>query len=431
MPNAFHFQRLAVAALFLATTLPSWADTRLAPLTLDEALTTAVDRSLQVAVQDAVTLSAREQAVSAAQLPDPVLKLGVDNLPVNGEDRFSLTNDFMTMRRIGVMQELPRFEKRQLRAERFERDAQRAQAERQLAIATVQRSTATTWLDRYYTQAMRELLQRQMEETQLQVQSAQTAFASGRGNQADVFAARAALVMLEDRISQIDRQSRSAGLVLERWVGAAAGRPVAGPPPWQNTSQEGALVREHLAQHPDLLVLAAQVDAAQTDRKLAQANTAADWSVEASYSQRGSAYSNMLSFGVSIPLQLAPQNRQNREVAAKAALVREAQARFDDMLRSHEADVRSLLNDWHNGKERVARFNDQLIPIAQQRTQAAQSGYRAGKGDLASVLAARRDEIDIRLQALGVEQDTARVWAQLHYLTPDTGTPSTRQERQP
>ena len=174
--------------------------------------------------------------------------------------------------------------------------------------------------------------------------------------------------------------------------------------------------------HPDLQVLAAQVNTAQTERQLAQANTAADWTVEASYSQRGPAYSNMLSIGVSIPLQLDRANRQDREVSAKQALVREAQARLDDTLLSHEADVRNLLNDWHNGKERVARFITQLVPLAQQRAQAVLTGYRAGKADLPSVLAARRDEIDTRLQALTVEQETARLWAQLNYLTPVNGT---------
>lgn len=428
MPISFPFHRVAAAAaLYLAFGLPSWAG---APLTLLEALETAVSRSQQIAAQDAVITSAREQAVSAAQLPDPVLKLGVDNLPVNGEDRFSLTNDFMTMRRIGVMQEIPRAEKRQLRAERFERDAQRAQAERQMALATVQRSTATAWLDLYYTQAMQELLQRQLEETRLQVQAAETAFGSGRGSQADVFAARAALIMLEDRLSQTDRQARGASLMLARWVGAAAERMPSGPPPWQSTPLESALSAEHLQQHPDIQVLAAQIDVAKTDARLAQANKQADWTVEASYSQRGAAYSNMLSFGVSIPLQVDSKNRQDREVAAKLALVNEAQARFDDMLRGHEADVRILLNDWRSGKERVARFNSQLIPTAQQRTQAAATSYRSGKGDLAAALSARRDEIDVRLQALALEQETARLWAQLHYLIPDS-TPTTNRPEQP
>ena len=40
-------------------------------------------------------------------------------LPVTRADRFSLTSDFMTMRRIGVMQEFTGAEKRRLRAESF------------------------------------------------------------------------------------------------------------------------------------------------------------------------------------------------------------------------------------------------------------------------------------------------------------------------
>ncbi len=419
-------RRVAACSLLVALAWPSWAAS---PLSLDEALRTAVDRSQQVVAQDALVVSAREQAVSAAQLPDPVLKLGVDNLPANGPDQFSLTSDFMTMRRIGVMQEIPRTEKRQLRAQRFERDAQRALAERQMAVATVQRNTAIAWLDGYYAKSMRELLLQQMEEAKLQIEAADTVYAAGRGSQADVFAARAAVVMLEDRISQIDRQLRGAGLALARWVGTAAERPPAGPPPWQTLALESALNRDDLLLHPDLQVLAAQVNTAQTESALARANTQADWAVEVNYAQRGSAYSNMLSFGVNIPLQWDRANRQDREVTAKQALVRESQARLDDTLLSHEADVRNLLNDWHNGKERVARYNTQLVPLAQQRVQATLTGYRAGKADLPSVLAARRDAIDTRLQALAVEQETARLWAQLNYLTPVN--PTTRLDQQP
>ena len=418
-------RRAAVCSVVLVLGLPSWANNS---LSLDEALRTAVDRSQKVVAQDALVLSAREQAVSAAQLPDPVLKLGVDSLPMDGAEAFNLTSGSMTMRRIGVMQEIPRAEKRQLRAQRFERDAQRALAERQLAIATVQRNTAIAWLDSYYAQAMRDLLLQQMEETQLQVDAAQTVFAAGRGSQADVFAARAAVFLLEDRISQIDRQARGAGLVLTRWVGPAADRPPAGPPPWQTLALESAINRDHLLLHPDLQVLAAQVNTAQTENQLAQANTKADWTVEVNYAQSGPANTNLLSFGVNIPLQLDRGNRQDREVAAKQALVRESQARLDDTLLSHEADVRNLLNDWHNGKERVARYNTQLVPLAQQRVQATLTGYRAGKADLPSVLAARRDAIDTRLQALAVEQETARLWAQLNYLTPVN--PTTRLDQQ-
>lgn len=411
---------LLVAALLAPYAVSLWAATPAAPLSLQEAQQLAVGRSGQLLAQDAAARAARDMAVAAGQLPDPVLKLGIDNLPVNGPDRLSLSRDFMTMRRIGLMQEIPRQEKRQLKGERFERDAERAQAQRQLALAGIERDTALAWLERYYAQAMRTLLLQQQEETRLQGHGAVIAFREGRGNQADVFSARAALIEIEDRLSQVDRQEKNASLMLARWIGADAQRPLEGKPSWQNTKLDTTLSAEQLRQHPQLAVLATQLSAAETDARLAQANTKSDWTVEAAYQQRGPAYSNMVSLGVSIPLQWDQKNRQTREVAAKLALVDEARANYDDKLQAYEAEVRSLHNDWQSSKERVARYNGQMIPVAGQRTAAALTTYRIGKGDLASVLAARREEISARIQTLMLELETARLWAQINYLAPES-----------
>lgn len=407
----------AAAAVLTHLAAPLWA---VEPLTLTEALLVATDRSQQLLAQTALTRAAREMAVLAGQLPDPVLKFGVDNLPVNGPDRFSPSKDFMTMRRIGLSQEFTRSDKRQLKTERFERDAERAQAQRQLVFAGLQRDTALAWLEVYYAQAVRRLVQQQLEETRLQGQGADIAFQSGRGSQADVFAARSAVVMQEDRLSQIDRQARSGRLMLARWLGSDADRPLAGRPAWQTSAIENRVWTEHFKRHPQLAVLAVELEAAETDAKLAQANTSADWSLEAAYQQRGPSFSNMLSIGVSIPLQLNATNRQSREVGAKLALVDEAKARYEDLLRAHEAEVRGLINDWQNGKERAVRYNAQLVPIATQRTEAAITAYRIGKSDLVTALTARRDELDVRTQALTLELETARLWAQLNFLAPDS-----------
>lgn len=389
------------------------------PLSLREAQQLAVRHSRQVQAQDALVRSARDMAVSAGQLPDPVLKLGVDNLPLSGPAQLSLTQDFMTMRRIGLMQELPRAEKRQLKAERFERDAERAQAQRRQALAGIQRDTALAWLERYYALAVRTQLQQQQEETRLQEQGALIAFREGKGAQADVFAARTALIEIEDRLSQVDSQARNADLMLMRWTGTQANRPLSGTPDWQNTVLESKLSIDELRQHPPLAVLAAQVDAAETELRLAQANTKPDWALEATYLQRGPAYANMVSIGVSIPLQWDRKNRQDRDIAARLAQVDEARANHEDALQSYEADVRTLLNDWQTSKERARRYRQQMIPVAGQRSAAALSSYRVGKGDLASVLAARQAEINTRLQALELERETARLWARLNHLRPD------------
>ena len=414
---SFSVHRVVTAALIL-----TWGSLSCAadPLTLIEAQRLAVSQSGQLAAQNALGAAAREQALAAGQLPDPTLKFGIDNLPISGSDRFSVTRDFMTQRRIGLMQELPRTAKRQLKAERFDREALRVQAQRQLVLANVQRDTALAWLDRHYTQAIQTLMGQLVVETRLQVQAADVSFQTGKGSQADVFAARAAVIGLNDRLSQINQQSRKAALMLARWVGAAAAeRPTSGSPPWQSTPMQHEVSREQLEQHPDLLIIRAEIDAAQTEARLAEANKQGDWSVEASYAQRGPNFSNMLSIGASIPLQWDQKNRQNREVAAKLALIDEAKARFDDKLRNHEAEVQSLLNDWQTAKERVARWQDELIPVARLRSEATLTAYRTGKGELATTLSARRDEMDARIQALSLEMEAARAWAQLNFLIPD------------
>src|SRR5581483_1322098 len=95
------------------------------PLTLAEALRIAEARAPAIAASAAAARGARELAVAAGQLPDPVLRAGLDNVPVTGSDALSLTRDSMTMARVGVMQEYVSRAKRDARREREERDARR------------------------------------------------------------------------------------------------------------------------------------------------------------------------------------------------------------------------------------------------------------------------------------------------------------------
>ncbi len=122
---------LANALVFSA--IGAWAQPT---LTLSEAQRRAVERSRQLVAQDSAIVASREMAVAAGQLPDPVATLGINNLPINGDDAWSLTRDFMTMRSVGVMQELTRAEKREARVERFEREADKSLAEKTASVAT-------------------------------------------------------------------------------------------------------------------------------------------------------------------------------------------------------------------------------------------------------------------------------------------------------
>ena len=394
-----------------------------APLTLAEAQRRAIEHSLQIPAQDAAVTASREMAVAAGQLPDPVLRLGIENLPIDGPDQFSIGRDFMTMRRIGVMQEFTRSDKRQLRAERFEQEAQKSLAEKTALIAFTQRDAALAWLDRYYAEAMASVIVEQSKEVKLEILAAESAYRAGRGSQADVFAIHGVLAGLDDRTSEFNRRIATTKIGLARWIGDGADAPLDGKPAIDSVRLDTGALDQELGHHPQIAILSRQIDVASAEARIAQANKKADWSVELSYSQRGSSYSNMVSIGVSVPLQWDQKKRQDRELGSRLAMVEQVRAQRDDMLRAHVAEVRSMVKEWENGRERLARYQNELIPLSGERTRAALAAYRGGKSNLTELLLARRSEIDLRLQSLQLEMETARLWAQLNYLFPEETDP--------
>ncbi|MFO1323778.1 MAG: TolC family protein [Burkholderiales bacterium] len=406
-------RRFAAAVVALALCMPVVAAE--APLTLAEAQRRALARAPQLSAQDAAAAAAREMAVAAGQWPDPVLKLGVDNLPVDGADAWSLTKDFMTMGRIGVMQEIVSSDKRQTRAARFEREAEKAQVERAAAQANVARDVALAWLDRYYAEATVALIERQAAEAALEIEAAEVAYRSGRGTQADVFAARGAKAALAEKASDARRRVATSVTMLARWVGPGADAPLSAAPDMASVPIDAGRM-DDVAHHPQIAALTRALDLANAEVDVAQANRNPGWSVEVAYQQRGPAYSNMMSFAVSIPLPWDRANRQDRDVAARLALVDQARAQREDALRARVAEVAAMLDEWRNGRERLALYADSILPLARDRTEAATTAYRGGKGTLADVLAARRAELDVRRDALMLERETARAWAQLNFL---------------
>jgi outer membrane protein TolC len=390
-----------------------------AALTLPEAQRLAVARSRQLVAQDSAVTAAREMAVAAGQLPDPVATLGINNLPVNGPDAWSVTRDFMTMRSVGVIQELTRAEKREARTERYEREADKARAERNVSVAAIQRDAALAWLDRYYAEAMLGVISEQRGQAQVEIEAAESAYRVGRGNLADILAARNALVLLDDRASEVGRNLAAAKIALARWIGDDAQAPLAGEPAINTIRLDPTTLDEDLAHHPEIAVLAKREEVAAAEVRMAQTNKNADWSVALMYSQRGPAYSNMISLNVSVPLQWDQKNRQDREVAAKLAMLDQARAEREDMVRAHTAEVRAMIAEWENDRERRSRYEREVLLIATERTQSTLTAYRGAKASITDLLLARRGEIDVRLQALQLEMDTARLWAQLNFLLPE------------
>lgn len=391
------------------------------PLSLEVALGLAEQRSQALVAQDAAARASRNLAVNAEQLPDPMVQLSVANLPVNGASAYSLTDDFMTMRSLGITQTFTRGDKRRARAAVFEREADSAQVARAMALSDVRRNTALAWFDRHYQQRMVALLASQRDEASLQVEAVEATYRAGRGSQGDVFLARSSVAALEDRILQAQARRENAVTTLARWVGDAAAAPLAPPPDLAYTGLATHNLEHQLDEHPDIALMTAQEAVALAEAEVARQEKRVDWSWSLMYSQRGPDFSDMVSVGVSVPLQWNQRNRQDRVVAAQLAKAEQARAQREEMTREHLAETRRWLATWRSNLARLDDYDASLIPLASQHTRAALAGYRGGEGNLADVLDARKTEIATRIERLRIEMETAALWVALEYLIVEDG----------
>src|SRR5439155_12657556 len=144
--------------------------------------------------------------IAAGERPDPVAKIGLENLPINGPERFSVQRDFMTMRSVGIMQEITRPSKLRARAAESEEAVRLAEAKKAQTLVELRRDSALAWLHRYYAGAGHRTVLRQLEAVRLEVTAADAAYRGGHGTAADVLTARQAFAEFEDLASEASRE---------------------------------------------------------------------------------------------------------------------------------------------------------------------------------------------------------------------------------
>src|SRR5207244_1382922 len=213
------------------------------------------------------------------------------------------------------------------------------------------------------------------------------------------FATHTTRAALEERASEYASRIRVAKANLARWIGEGADASLAAPPAMDAVRLNAGALETHLSAHPEIMVLAQQEQIAATEARIAQAARTPDWTVELAYQQRGPEFSNMVSLGVSVPLPWDRANRQDREIASKLAMAEQARAQREEMLRAHVGEVRAMLDEWQNRRERLTRYERDLIPLSRERTRAALAGYQGAKTGISDLLLARRSETDVRMQA--------------------------------
>jgi cobalt-zinc-cadmium efflux system outer membrane protein len=406
------FILFALAALIGCASIASAraADTA---LSLDEARRLALEKQPSL---NALELSARameDQSIADGAPPDPRLKLGALNFPTRN---FPTSRDDMTQWAISYEQMVPGGDKRRLRSEKTRAEAAQIRAERSGQANVIRRDVALAWLSAWGAQWAERLVKALQDEYRQAIDAALVAVSTGRGAQAEVFAARQMLNQSADRLLELAAQAERARAELARWTGEAAGGAMPeGMPAWQAPEPLAVLVAR-LEAHPQHAMHLAAENTAEADVALARESVKPDRSWEIGYFVReGNNRSDMVMFQMAFELPLWKEQRQDRVIDSKLKLRERAREQRLDHLRVLRAELETAWSEWRRMGERLANLDARILPDAQARIDALLAAYRGGKTELAPVLEGRRSLTEARIQRLAIEVAQAKARAAIEY----------------
>lgn len=409
------YRRVAVVAL-LALPFAQASAQHDIPLTIAEAekLALAAEPGQQALRARAAALE--EQAVVAGALPDPMLRVGLNNYPIQSG---GFTTEGMTNAGAVYRQAFPRGDTRSLSERKFNRlaDAQTREADARgddvLAAARV------AWLDLYYWSKAGDLVRESRPFFDDLATITRSLYAVGRRNQQDVLRAELELSRLDDRLIDIERQQRRARAQLREWIGDDAGRRVADKlPQWDDAPPLEDLLAA-LRAHPALQAADARIAAQDTSVELAEQRSKPGWSLDVGYSYRngslpnGDPRSDFVTVGVTVDLPFFNKKSVDSTLSAALQDRTAALAEKERLLRSLESRLAAEYARWQELSRRLDLYEQRILVQAGDHAQAALLAYQNDRGDFADVMRGYIDDLNTRIDYVRLNVEREQAYAML------------------
>ena len=392
-------------------------------LTLDEAITLAIDTDPWLTGSQYTQQALTDEATAVATLPDPRMSLMAGNFPV---DTFDLNQEAMTQLSVGISQMFPRGDSLSLAQQQKQQLAEQHPLLRLDRRAKVSVTVSQLWLEAFKAQESIRLIEQDRALFEQLVDAAKAGYSSalGRARQQDVIRAQLELIRLEDRLTMLRQQQQAAQKRLTEWIGAPATVPLAPVLPTQSLSRPLSVptikqASEHtryewIRHHPALRALDQRIDATQTGVDLAKQKYKPEWGLTAQYGYRdsdpmGRDRADLFSVGFT-------GNRQDKEVSAAVNRTEAIKTEKYLLGRRLMAELETASVQLARLDERQALYTDQLLPQMAEQAEASLSAYNNDDGDFAEAVRARIAELNTKIDALAIAVDRQKTIAQINYL---------------
>jgi outer membrane protein TolC len=407
--------RVAFIALLVLPFAPASAQHDI-PLTIAEAEKLALESEPGQQALRARAAALEEQAVVAGALPDPMLRVGLNNYPIESG---GFTTEGMTSVGAVYRQAFPRGDTRSLGNRKFMRLAEAQMQEADARGDDVLAATRLAWLDLYYWSKARDLVRESRPFFDDLATVTRSLYAVGRRNQQDVLRAELELSRLDDRLIDIERQQLRARAQLREWIGEDAGRRVADKLPQWNDAPPLEDLLAALREHPVLQAADARIAAQDTSVELAEQRSRPGWALDVGYSHRngslpsGDPRSDFVTVGVTVDLPFF--RKKSVDSTLSAALQERSAARADKqrVQRSLESRLAAEYARWQELSRRLTLYEERILVQARDHAQASLLAYQSDSGDFADVMRGYIDDLNTRIDYLRLNVEREQAYAVL------------------
>lgn len=388
------------------------------PLTLTQTLAAAERYSAELSASRNEARALDAMAESARQLPDPKLKFGIDNLPVQGNNDRRFTREGMTMQRVGVMQRYVSDEKRQRKALTLQAQARSVNAQSAVTRAALQREAAQAWLELAISTRALDTARRLLAESAAQQGAQKASVGAGSASADSVLVWRLALSAMRDKVTLAERDVELAQARLAELTGQNVTAASGSLPRYQRLPADEQTLTEGVAQHPEMVAAASVANSAKARSAESAIAAIPDVDVEVWYGRRAQGYEDMAGVMFTVDLPLFTSQRQDKDHAADLSRSMQANDRLAQTTREHQAQIRTLIANYRAAQALWQRQREEVTPLVRQRAMLLAAQYRAGQTQLPELLEARRAVLDSELSTLQAEKELARAWAAIQWLIP-------------
>jgi outer membrane protein TolC len=431
--HKFHYSQTSLRLFFmLMSTLPFSV---FAGITMQDAVNIAIEQDPWLTGNQLQEQALRAASEGVNNLPDPMLSIGLVNLPLDG---FAFDQEPMTQFKVGVAQSFPRGDSLAIKQQQLNYQADQHPYQREDRKAKIQVTVSQLWLNAIKADQTVRLIERDRVLFEQLVDIVKASYSSAQGNtrQQDVISAQLELARLDDKLTIVNSQRDIALTSLSQWLTPSAQRAVSETfsvttfvPTYPELSDEikGLLQRADntgllklLTHHPALLAIEQSAKAGDIAVNLAKQKYKPQWGVNASYAYRdddqlGQSRADFFSIGITVDVPIFGYAKKDSEVAASRLAAQAIETDKRLLQQRMLAQMLSLYQQEIRLGQREAGFLRAILPQIQEQADASLSAYTTDDGDFSQVMRARISQLSTQIDLIDIQIEKFKIRMQLGY----------------